>query len=69
VGGDCGVYDEFGYEATASRAYELGYHVNVVWGAMTDREVRDYDCVVQRIFPRIGKYGMAKDLLDLLNAR
>jgi hypothetical protein len=36
---------------------------------MTDRDVWDHDFVMQRIFPRIGEYGMARDRLDLLRAR
>ncbi len=62
----CGVATSIGVESTARFAHELGYNVTLAIDAMTDMRPEAHENSVQRIFPRLGETGAAREIVALL---
>jgi nicotinamidase-related amidase len=63
-----GVATSIGVESTARHAYELGFNVAIAVDAITDRSFDAHHHSIQRIFPRLGEAGTAKEIAALVNA-
>ncbi|WP_095201967.1 cysteine hydrolase family protein [Mesorhizobium carmichaelinearum] len=61
-----GVSTSMGVEATARHARDLGFNVTLAVDAMTDGNPDAHANSVDRIFPKLGESGTARDILDLL---
>jgi nicotinamidase-related amidase len=61
-----GVATSIGVESTARFAHELGFNVTLAIDAMTDTSAEAHAHSVERIFPRLGETGAARDIIDLL---
>jgi nicotinamidase-related amidase len=64
-----GVATSIGVESTARQAHELGFNVTLAVDAMTDLNPDAHANSVQRIFPRLGETGTAREIVDLLERR
>jgi nicotinamidase-related amidase len=62
----CGISTSKGVESTARQAFERGYHVVIPTDAVTDRDERDHEHSVTRIFPLIAQTGTTAQVMDLL---
>jgi nicotinamidase-related amidase len=62
-----GVATSIGVESTARQAYECGFHVTLAVDAMTDMNPDTHANSVERIFPRLGETGSAREIVDLLD--
>jgi nicotinamidase-related amidase len=61
-----GVATSIGVESTARTAYEIGFNVTVAIDSVTDMSREAHDNSVDRIFPRLGEIGMAREIVALL---
>lgn len=64
-----GIATSAGVKSTARHAHELGYNVTLAIDAMTDRSAEAHANSVTRIFPRLGEYGTAQEIINLLENR
>ncbi len=62
-----GVATSLGVESTARHAHELGFNVALALDAMTDISPEAHDNSVDRIFPRLGETGSAREIAGLLD--
>jgi nicotinamidase-related amidase len=64
-----GVATSIGVESTARQAHECGFHVTLAIDAMTDLNPDTHANSVERIFPRLGETGTAREIIDALDSR
>lgn len=64
-----GIATAGGVEATASQAFELGFHVTLAIDAMTDRRAEAHAYCLTHVFPRLGETGTTQAILDMLARR
>lgn len=65
----CGVATSIGVESTARQAHELGFNATLAVDAMTDLSAEAHANSLERIFPKLGKTGTTRDIVDLLSRR
>ena len=58
-----GISTSAGVESTARSAYDLGYNVALVTGAMTDRDADAHRHCIEKIFPRLGETDTTENVL------
>jgi nicotinamidase-related amidase len=61
-----GIATNMGVESTGRAAHEHAYNVIFVEDAMASFAATDHAFAVERIFPRIGRVGATKDVLEKL---
>lgn len=64
-----GVATGTGVESTARQAYEQGFNVTLALDAMTDLRAEAHDYSINKVFPRLGETGTAREIIALLPAR
>lgn len=62
-----GVATSVGVESTARFAHELGFNVTLAIDAMTDASAEAHAHSLERVFPRLGETGAAREIIDLLD--